>query len=89
MTHSIGVVTSEDDTFLVGSQESLPDSNDGRESFGVGTKVLDKDGILGSVGSGIVSSKGSHLPGVAKGSARPPRQATRLTQRRPRAFVAE
>lgn len=51
---------------LVGGEKGLPDTDDGRESLGVGAKVLSEDGVFRTVGSSIVSGKGSHLPSVAK-----------------------
>lgn len=64
-THAIRVVASESDTFLVGRKEGFPNADDGGESLGVGTEVFGENWVFGTIGGGVVSSKSSHLPGVA------------------------
>lgn len=90
MTHAVRVVTSENDTLLVGGEDSFPDTDDSRERLGVGTKVSSKDRVFGAVGGNIVSSKGGHLPSVAVNVSKSKVESTKereLTQMHPRAFV--
>lgn len=63
---SVNVVTSQQDAFLVGSEQRLPGSDRLGERFGGVSKVQLEDGVLGTVVDNVLLGERGDLPSVTK-----------------------